>query len=147
MIALHGEDPAVLRIIQATVALGEAVVALAEGLDSRFDCGVGRFGVALERDKRSGGIPELKHCACTVLRLAPRGPETLDRVAVAVPDRPAVAQRELIERRVGGNLRDLGRGRPVGHPSKCMGNRADGLICQGLPSAIGDSRGVQAAYQ
>ena len=147
MIALHCEDSAVLRIIQATVALSEAVVAVAEGLNSRFDCGIGRFGVVLERDKRSSGIPELKHCACSVLCLAIREPEALDRVAVAVPDRPAVAQRELIERRIGGNLRDLGRGRPVGHPLKCMRNRTDGLICQGLPSAIGDSRGVQATYQ
>ena len=147
MIALPGEDPAVLGIVQATVSLSEAVVAVAEGLYSRFDCGISRFGVALERDKRSRGIPDLEHCACAVLCPPACGPETLDRIAVAVPDRPAVAQRELIEHRIGGDLRDLGRGRPAGHPLKCMRNRTDGLICQGLPSAIGDSCGVQAAYQ
>lgn len=68
-------------------------------------------------------------------------------IAVAIPDRAAVAQRELIERRVGGDLDDLGGCGPTRHTLKCMGRSADRLICQSLPGPIGDPRGVKSAGQ
>ena len=134
MIALLDEDPAVLRVVQAAVAIGKSVVAVVKSLDSGIDCGVSRLGIVLERDKRPCGIPELDHGAGAVHGTAPRGLKAFHGIAVAIPDRAAVAQRELVERRVGGDF-----WRPRGlrtYPAylKCMGRSADRLICQSLPA-------------